>query len=292
MNDVKSYVESLFKDYEQTSDLQEFKEEITSNLYARIDDLKAGGMDEEEAFKKAVSELGDITSIADEISRQKRNEILYQMYASRQTKIGLKHAIGYAVSGFILLFGVLVGFMTYFSNGVIYHGVSSAMPFTVVAVAGFMFLALTQETAMKYPMDWKRALIYAILTGVILFGLMTALMLYLMENRDMNAVIGVLIPFVLPELGLIVFMLLTEEKRYKPWVLKEKETILERHAKVYGDPVRMEKRGLLSGALWISAFALFLFIGFLAGWKYAVIVFLFAVAAEILIEFWMHAQVK
>ena len=135
MNDVKSYVESLFKDYEQTSDLQEFKEEITSNLYARIDDLKAGGMDEEEAFKKAVSELGDITSIADEISRQKRNEILYQMYASRQTKIGLKHAIGYAVSGFILLFGVLVGFMTYFSNGVIYHGVSSAMPFTVVAVA-------------------------------------------------------------------------------------------------------------------------------------------------------------
>lgn len=292
MNDVKSYVESLFKDYEDTPALQEFKEEITSNLLARIDDLKTSGMDEDEAFKKAVSELGDITSIADEISKQKRNELLHQMYIDRQTKIGVKHAIGYVVSGFVLLFGVLVGLMTYFSNNVVFHGVSSAMPFIVAAAAGFVFLALTQETAMKYPMDWKRALIYAILTGVILFGLMTALVLYFMENRDMNAVLAVLIPFVLPELGLLVFMLLTEEKRYKPWVIKEKETILEQHAKVYGDPVRMEKRGLLSGALWICAFALFLFIGFLAGWKYAVIVFLFAIAAEILIEYWMHAQVK
>lgn len=292
MNDIKSYVDSLFKNYEQTPALQEFKEEIMSNLHARIDDLKAGGMDEDEAFKKAVSELGDITSIADEISKQKRNELLHQMYVDRQTKIGVKHAIGYVVSGFVLLFGVLVGFMTYFSTEVVSHAVSSAMPFITVAAAGFIFFGLTQETAMKYPMDWKRAFVYAILTGVILFGLMTALMLYLMENRDMNAVIGVLLPFVLPELGIIVFMLLTEEKRYKPWVIKEKETILERHAKIYGDPARMEKRGLLSGALWISAFALFLFIGFIAGWKYAVIVFLFAVAAEILIEFWMHAQVK
>lgn len=38
--DVENYVNSLFKDYEQTSALQEFKEEIMSNLYARIDDLE------------------------------------------------------------------------------------------------------------------------------------------------------------------------------------------------------------------------------------------------------------
>src|SRR5690606_28185273 len=130
--------------------------EIISNLHARIDDLKARGIDDEEAFKKAVSELGDITSIADEISKQKRNELIHSMYVDRQTKIGVKHAIGYVVSGFVLLFGVLVGFMTYFSNGVVFHAVSSAMPFVVASAAGFVFLALTQETAMKYPMDWKR----------------------------------------------------------------------------------------------------------------------------------------
>src|SRR5690606_38865178 len=142
MNDVKKYVDSLFKDYEQTPALQEFKDEIISNLHARIDDLKARGIDDEEAFKKAVSELGDITSIADEISKQKRNELIHSMYVDRQTKIGVKHAIGYVVSGFVLLFGVLVGFMTYFSNGVVFHAVSSAMPFVVASAAGFVFLAL------------------------------------------------------------------------------------------------------------------------------------------------------
>lgn len=290
--DVKNYVDGLFKDYEHTSALQEFKEEIISNLYVRIEDLENNGVNKKEAFTKAVSELGDVTSIADELSRQKRNEIINKMYVHQKTKVGLKHAIGYVVAGSLLLFGILVGFIGYFSHGVISYSISSMMLFLVLSGTGFTFLGLTQETASNYPMSWKRALVYAVAVGATLFGLTTSAMLYFLDYTGMNTALGTLIPFVLPGLGVLVFLLLTEKKRHKPWVIEEREMTMERYAKVYRDPIRKEQRGMLSGALWMMAFALFLLIGFLAGWKYAMIVILFAIAAEILIEYWMQAQLK
>ena len=290
--DVENYVNSLFKDYEQTSALQEFKEEIMSNLYARIDDLEKNGSNKQDAFTKAISELGDITSIADELSRQKRNEIINKMYVHQQTKVGFKHAIGYVVSASLLLFGILIAFTGYYSHGVFSYSISSFMPFLVLSGVGFTFFGLTQETHTNYPMSWKRALVYALAVGVTLFGFTTSAMLFFMENVDMNAVLGALIPFVLPGLGVLGFLLLTEKNRNKPWVIAERELSIERYEKVYRDPIRREQRGMLSGALWIIAAALFLLIGFLAEWKYAIIVILFAVAAEILIEYWMQGQLK
>lgn len=287
-NEVEHYVDGLFRGYENTSPLQEFKEEIMSNLYERIADLEQNGFNYEDAFTKAVSELGDITSIADDLSRQKRNEVINQMYVHRKTDVGLKHAIGYVIAGSVFVFGIVVALMAYFSTGVVSTGISSIMPFLVMSGSGFTFLGLTQETASNYAMNWKRAFIYAIVVGVILFGLATSAMLYFMEYTGMNAVLGTLIPFVLPGIGVLVLLLLTERNRHKPWVIEARTLAIERNAKVYNDPHRAEQRGLLSGALWVVTFALFLLIGFTVGWKYAIIVILFAVAAEILIEFWMQ----
>lgn len=290
--DVKSYVDSLFKDYEQTAALQEFKEEIMSNLHARIEDLENSGLNKKDAFAKAVSELGDITSIADELSRQKRNEIINKMYIHQHAKVGFLHAIGYVVSSSLLLFGILTALTVYSTYGSISQSISSFMPFFVLAGAGFTFFGLTQETLTNYPMSWKRALVYAGAVGVTLFGLTTSAQLYFMENPVMNAVWASLMPLVLPGLGVIGFLVLTEKDRNKPWVVEERQWALERYEKAYRDPVRRGRRGMLSGALWVAAAALFLLIGFLAGWKYAIVVILFAVAFEMLIEYWMQGQVK
>lgn len=69
---VKRYVDDLFKGYVDTPALEDFKEEIISNLIERIKGLESEGMDEEAAFTKAIGELGDITAVADDISRQKK----------------------------------------------------------------------------------------------------------------------------------------------------------------------------------------------------------------------------
>ena len=80
-------------------------------------------------------------------------------------------------------------------------------------------------------MPWKRALLYALITGGTFFGLNVSLMLYFMEGREPQAVLGTLIPFVI----------LTEEKRYKPW--------MEHYVKEYSDPSRMEQ--IVPGFLYI-----------------------------------------
>src|SRR5690606_36980318 len=101
--------------------------------------------------------------------------------------------------------------------------------------------------------------------GVILFGLVTSTMLYFMKTMDLQAVLGVLIPFVIPGLCLLAFLVLTEEKRHKPWVVEEQKMLMEYYAKKYSDPQRNQKRGLLSGALWLFAIALFVVFGFWIG---------------------------
>lgn len=143
---IHSYIEDLFKGYEDTAELRDFKEEIISNLNERIQDLQHNGLNKEEAFTKAIAELGDIKTIADEISRQKRNEVIGNMYIQQGVKTSLKHAFGYAAAGAVLLFGIISALITYFSTEKFFYGVSALLPFLVVSETAFVFLGLTQET--------------------------------------------------------------------------------------------------------------------------------------------------
>lgn len=285
---IQKYVDDLFLGYEESRELADFKEEIKINLMDRIEDLKNNGMTEEEAFTKAVAELGDITSVADEISKKKRNEVIGQMYVHPKTEVGMKHAVGYVVAGGALLFGIIVGFISYFATGAVSHGVSSLLPFLVLSGAAFVFLGLTQETASHFPMKWVRALIYAVASGLLLFGLTTAAMLYFMDDLGMHAVFGTLLPFVVPGLGILAFLMLTEKSRLKPWVLEEQTVLMEHYGK--RDPRRTAQGGLLSGALWIFAIAMVILAGFKLGFIYAVVVFLLAIALQLMIEFWVQAK--
>src|SRR5690606_8887268 len=111
------------------------------------------GLDEKESFTKAVAELGDITAIADQMSRQKRNEVIGQMYIHGGTKVDMKHAIGYVIAGGAALFGIVIAFITHFATNQYYTGVSTLLPFIVFSGTAFVFLGLTQETARNYAMS-------------------------------------------------------------------------------------------------------------------------------------------
>ena len=153
--DIKAYVHDLFRGYEETPALHDFQEEIISNLEDRMADLKKNGLSEEEAFTKAIAELGDITSIADEISRQKRKEIIGRMYTQTKPKLTLKHVLGYVAAGAAAMFGIITAFLTYYLTGATYIGVASTIPFIIPAIAAFVFLGLTQETSASCPCPGK-----------------------------------------------------------------------------------------------------------------------------------------
>ena len=104
--------------------------------------------------------------------------------------------------------------------------------------------------------------------------------------------IRTLIPFVIPGLCLIAYLFLTEKSLRKPWVEERINRWMERHTDEMADPRHMEQRRLLSGALWLLAIALFVTLGFIVGFQYSWVTFLFAVAGELVIEYRLRAGAR
>lgn len=60
---IKRYVDNLFKDAPKTRRIYELKEEILSNTNDNYNDLIEMGLDEENAYNKAVSNIGNIEEL-------------------------------------------------------------------------------------------------------------------------------------------------------------------------------------------------------------------------------------
>ncbi|AKB78597.1 hypothetical protein MSHOH_2114 [Methanosarcina horonobensis HB-1 = JCM 15518] len=284
--DTQKYVDGLFSGYEETPALTDFKEELRSNLDDRIANLIKKGMSEQTAFAKATTELGDVSVLADEISFKKKKEVFSEVYLKTKNYMKLWQKIGYTLAGGLMALGIIISLLAYFASGDIVAGLGVLIVFFIVPVCGFVFLGLTQETARNIPMNWKRALIYVAAVGVILFGLVVFAILFFEENgvdRTL-ASIGSLIPFVLPGSVVLAFLLLTEKNRHKPWVVEQQAVWAERMKDQLADPYAASRFGLFSGALWIFAIALFAGLGFLIGFQYSWLVFLFAVSGQLLIQ--------
>jgi len=287
---IREYVDGLFANHQDSADMADFKEEICGNLQERIDYMIKKGATEEEAFKKATAELGDISEIADQIGNEKRKEVIGAMYMSTRSYMGKWHVIGYTLTGGLLALGAILTLLAYFASGEILAGIGTGLVFLIVPVCGFVFLGLTQETAGSYPMCWKRALVYTAAAGAILFGFVISTMAFFQtygtETHSINrsvASIGSLLPFVLPGAVVLVYLLLTEKSKHKPWVIEQQAVWAERMREQFADPYAAMKFGLRSGALWIFSAALFIALGFMIGFKYSWLVFLLAIAAQLLI---------
>ena len=113
--DTRKYIDSLFSDYEETSALIDFKEELKSFLDERIKALVKSGMDEKDAFEKATNELGDMSAVADEISRKKKQEILAEMYMKTRHYMPIWRIVLYILCGTVFGFGVIVAALRDFS---------------------------------------------------------------------------------------------------------------------------------------------------------------------------------
>ena len=322
--DAKAFVDSLFEGYEETAALVDFKEELLANLHAKIENFVKKGMDAESAFAKASAELGDVSALANELSLKKRTEVFEEMYMDIRHYMSAGRVAGYVVFGIIALFGITVALITLFSTNSI--GIMNKtsldltaffavmMPFLTVAITGFTYLGVTQETSSLYPVSKKRGAWYASAAGLIAFGVCIMPIVYFSTkiagnivdayfDVDVEAlvpVIAMLIPFILPGIGLLVYLILTEKNRLKPWaqnlyrktVLNEKELEMAIMSALH-DPAGIKavlynhtnviRFGLFSGTLWICAIGLFLLLGFIIGFKFSWLVFIFTIAVQLLL---------
>jgi len=293
---TKEYVQSLFKDYEETEGLKDFMEELQSNLEARITSLTRKGLADNEAFDRACGELGDISVLADELSLKKRREVFEEAYMDIQKYMDTKRVTAYVIFGIIAVFGIIIALIVYFSTRQLLDfklnnmsAIAAPMPFILASLTGFTFLGLTQETKSHFPMTKKRAAWYAAAAGLIGFGLFAIPITYFSNlhaerSFTLMASIGALIPFALPGCGILCFLVLSEKKRFKPWAASLHEETVRQHLELFKDPVESSRFGIFSGAIWIFAIALFFFFGFLLGFAYSWVVFIFAVGIQLLVQ--------
>lgn len=268
--ETQEYIDSLFSGYEKTSALVDFKEELGSNLDDRIASLIKKGMNEQAAFTKATNELGDISALADEISLKKKKEVFSEMYMKTRNYMDTKRTALYVLFGSLLVFGIIVALLTRFNSEEPAAALGALLVFGGASILGFLFLGLTQETAAREPMSWKRALWYVVICGVFIFGIFTFSITYLYVERGIATSIATLIPFVLPSVALGVFLILTEPDRRKPWVRELEKEQIKREMERFASPAQAERFGLISGAVWITAITVFIIltiqIGFLYSW--------------------------
>lgn len=277
----KVYVDRLFAEYEDSQEIKDFKEEVVANLRDRVQDFLKEGMSAELAFEQATAELGDITQIADHIGKARRNEAIGDMYLTG-VKVNKTHAAGYAVGVLMLLIGLL-GLLSYALGYTANIGNYTLITvLLVISVGALTFLGLTQETRANYPMPAKRATAYGIIAAGLTLGVLLAYLLYSLNN-ELLTVIGVFLACIVPFSGILLYMILTEKKRHKPWVSNQINREQNLHmAYSFADPVRATRFGVASGALWTLAFAILVTVGIYLGWKHAWLVFLFAVPIQLL----------
>jgi len=277
------YIDRLFADYESTPEIKDFKEEIAANLKERINGLEQSGMPDDLAFEKATAELGDITAIADAVGRKKRNEAIGQMYLNEKVPITKRTAIGVTVASGLFMTAVGIALITFFSQTVMLflYYISAAL---LSGAAGLcVYSGLTQETAAHYPMNNKRALVYGVISSFGLLGTGIAAVMFFFTGYELYAVVLIKALFIVPAACVLVYLLVTEPKRQKPWframIKKNIENNIVFHLNLV-DPVKAVRFGIISGGLWFFAIALFIALGVLFSWQYAWLVLPFMLAVQ------------
>jgi hypothetical protein len=295
--DTKDFVNHLFSEYEETAELGDFKEELLSNLEARIASLAARGLDKKAAFEKASGELGDISALADQISLRKKQEIFQDAYLGLQKYLRPGRVAFYVAAGAWLVLGLVAALVVYFTgedqsaleafwepNKKIVGALGVLLGFIPLAAAVLSFLGLTQETASRRPLSKKRGAWYALASGALAFGLILSPLTYFAADRGLMESVAVLIPFFIPGLGLLFFLTLTEKDRLKPWARAQYEKEARASREIWSDPLTAARLGMAAGAIWIFAAGLFFLLGFLIGFQFSWLVFVFAVAVQLAVQ--------
>jgi hypothetical protein len=101
------------------------------------------------------------------------------------------------------------------------------------------------------------------------------------------AAIAILMVFALPGLALLVFLILMEKDRKKPWVKAWAAKQQELHGGIWDDyfanPARAQRFGLLCGALWIAAIAGFVMLTILFGIQFSWLALVAALVIQLVI---------
>lgn len=103
MNSISYYVKGLFRGVQETPEIEDQRLELETHISDRVSDLEKSGLSHEQAFEKAVSDLGDLDELIDTITGKKIFVPIHKIHFLEMTA-GFCYGIIYLSLIFLSLF--------------------------------------------------------------------------------------------------------------------------------------------------------------------------------------------
>ncbi|WP_029953000.1 permease prefix domain 1-containing protein [Bacillus sp. H1a] len=206
---IQEYIDKQFIDVKGTQQLFDMKEELFINLKERISEMIKEGYTEEDAFKKGVISIGDLSDLVEEMR-------LYGQDGTKQS-IDSKEALHISTKGLIVgillfLFGIFASLIANYLLGSQLFWVISCL-FTVPGMLLIIHSLLIKETRKRYAMNKIRARYYILAIGTFLYGLCISIIIFFLPIK-LVAIILFMVA-ILISLAILLSLLLTGRSRLK-----------------------------------------------------------------------------
>ena len=259
---IHRYLDEAFAEVPVTPDPLDLKEELRSNLSARVAELVSGGADDATAATTAVRELGDIRDLLDGLAADGHPAGV----PHPSQRVRLRPIFVLLTVLFSLVLAKSVTWVVLGAFGIV--EVWTAVVFAVAAalsVGVIVTLALRQETSQHYPMPTGRALAFGAASLAMTLGV--SLAAALVTQQPFWAVVLGVPPTVLSILA-FVWLGVTQTNRTKPWALE-----LQRQY-VADDPFTQNpavaaRFGIYTVVIWTVAIAVFIVLTMTVGWLWS-----------------------
>lgn len=211
---IRQHVDDLFKSVEANASVIELKEEIIANSTEKYDDLIAAGMDEEAAYAKVISGIGNVSELLG-------NEAVSSIEVDASRK---KSAIFISSGVGLYILGIIPPII---SDGLISYGaenIFNALMFAIWAAATFMVvfgasIRLKGEKE-KTNDEKKAALIRSTAIGMYVFALVPVMLL----DNYANDILGPVLMFLIAGIATIMIVY---QAISRPKSNHEPETVVE-----------------------------------------------------------------
>ncbi|MDZ4417315.1 permease prefix domain 1-containing protein [Bacillus cereus] len=189
---IEEYIDKQFMNVKETQQLFDMKVELFINLKERILDMIKEGYTEEDAFKKGVISIGDLSDLVEEMQLYGRDKMNQSIDSKEAQNISTKGMFG----GILLfLFGIFTSSIVYYLFGSRLFLITFFL-FTVPAVLLTIYRLLIKETSKRYAMNKARARRYILGIGIFLYGSCISIIVYLL-------------PLIINLVAVVFFMIIT-----------------------------------------------------------------------------------
>ncbi|WP_257150469.1 permease prefix domain 1-containing protein [Bacillus toyonensis] len=171
---IQEYLDKQFMDVKGTQQLFDMKEELFINLKERISDMIKEGYTEEDAFKKGVISIGDLSDLVEEMQSYGLDEMKQSIDSKEAQHMSTKGMIGGIL---VFLFGIFASSIANYVLGSQLFLITSCL-FTVPGMLLIIYGLLIKETRKRYAMNKTRAKRYILAIGTFLYGLCISIIIY------------------------------------------------------------------------------------------------------------------